>query len=252
MKISVSHISKAFGDFPALNNVSVNIASNALVALLGPSGSGKTTLLRVIAGLEMPERGSVIFGDEDVTELAVQKRNIGFVFQNYALFPHMSVAANIGFGLRVRNEKKSVILERVEELLSRMQLDGLGHRMPAELSGGQQQRVALARALAMRPRVLLLDEPFGSLDAKVRKDLRQWLRTLHSEIHVTTVFVTHDQEEAFEVADSVVILNDGQIEQHGSVPDILHHPSNEFVRDFVGRQSAREIRVSRAPATVTM
>lgn len=240
MKISAHHISKAFGTFPALNDITLDIPSNSLVALLGPSGSGKTTLLRVIAGLEMPEKGSIYFGQTDVTELAIQKRNIGFVFQNYALFAHMTVAANIGFGLKVSKEKRNVIEQRTNELLMRMQLAGLGDRMPSELSGGQQQRVALARALAKHPKLLLLDEPFGALDAKVRKDLRKWLRALHKEIHVTTIFVTHDQQEAFEVADSVVILNEGQIEQQGTVGEIFESPASPFVQDFVdsGRTNA--------------
>ncbi len=234
MKIDIQKVSKSFGLFPALDDVDVTIPSGELVALLGPSGSGKTTLLRVIAGLEVPERGRVFFGDLDVTQSAVRGRNIGFVFQHYALFPHMTVAQNIGFGLRVRKYKKKDIAKRTDELIELMQLHGLGNRLPAELSGGQRQRVALARALAPNPAVLLLDEPFGALDARVRQDLRRWLRRLHDQIHVTTVFVTHDQEEAFEVADRVAILNDGRIEQVGSPDEIFDDPANAFVMDFIG------------------
>ncbi|MBN2341138.1 MAG: sulfate ABC transporter ATP-binding protein [Deltaproteobacteria bacterium] len=234
MKIDVRNISKSFGYFPALNQVNVTVPSGELVALLGPSGSGKTTLLRVIAGLETPEYGNVLFGDTDVTEHPVRSRNVGFVFQHYALFQHMTVSQNIAFGLRVRKTSKTAAAERVNSLISLMQLDGLGNRLPSELSGGQRQRVALARALAPEPKVLLLDEPFGALDARVRQDLRRWLRHLHDEIHVTTVFVTHDQEEAFEVADQVVILNKGAVEQSGSPDDIFDHPANSFVMDFVG------------------
>ncbi|MBN2804064.1 MAG: sulfate ABC transporter ATP-binding protein [Deltaproteobacteria bacterium] len=234
MKINIKNVSKSFGLFPALDNVSVEVPSGELVALLGPSGSGKTTLLRVIAGLENPESGNVFFGDNDVTEKPVKNRNAGFVFQQYALFNHMSVASNIAFGLRVRKISKKEITNRVNMLISLMQLDGMADRLPCELSGGQRQRVALARALAPEPAVLLLDEPFGALDARVRQDLRRWLRRLHDEIHVTTVFVTHDQEEAFEVADRVVILNEGKVEQWGRPDDIFDNPANSFVMDFIG------------------
>ncbi|MBN2528069.1 MAG: sulfate ABC transporter ATP-binding protein [Deltaproteobacteria bacterium] len=234
MKIDIRKVSKAFGYFPALDAVDVTVPSGELVALLGPSGSGKTTLLRVIAGLETPETGHVIFGETDVTDHPVRTRNVGFVFQHYALFQHMTVAQNIAFGLRVRKASRAETAERVAELVSLMQLDGLERRLPSELSGGQRQRVALARALAPNPKVLLLDEPFGALDARVRQDLRRWLRRLHNDIHVTTVFVTHDQEEAFEVADRVVILNNGRVEQSGAPDDIFDHPANAFVMDFVG------------------
>jgi sulfate transport system ATP-binding protein len=243
MKIEVHSISKSFGAFAALNDVCVDIPSGQLVALLGPSGSGKTTLLRVIAGLEVPEAGQVLFGDEDVTERPVRERNVGFVFQHYALFQHMTVEQNIGFGLRVRGDGKAKVAARVRELLELMQLDGLANRLPAQLSGGQRQRVALARALATEPAVLLLDEPFGALDARVRQDLRRWLRRLHDEIPVTTVFVTHDQEEAFEVADRVVLLNHGRIEQAGSPDQIFDEPANAFVMDFIGHVNVLEGRV---------
>src|SRR5437773_1587768 len=211
MSITVKQVSKSFGSFRALEHVSLEVAGGSLVALLGPSGSGKTTLLRIIAGLEVPDAGTVLYQDEDVTEAAVKDRNVGFVFQHYALFRHMTVFENVAFGLRVRRWPRKRVKERVGELLRLIQLDGLAGSYPSQLSGGQRQRVALARALAPEPKVLLLDEPFGALDAKVRQDLRQWLRRLHDEIHVTSVFVTHDQEEAFEVADRVVIMNHGHV-----------------------------------------
>jgi sulfate/thiosulfate transport system ATP-binding protein len=234
MSITVKNVTKSFGTFVALNDVSLEVPAGELLALLGPSGSGKTTLLRIISGLEVADRGTVYYQDENVTDAAVRERNVGFVFQHYALFRHMTVFDNVAFGLRVRNRPKAQIRERVHELLRLVQLDGYERSMPSQLSGGQRQRVALARALAAEPKVLLLDEPFGALDAKVRQELRQWLRRLHDEIHVTSVFVTHDQEEAFEVADRVVIMNKGAIEQIGSPTEIFEHPANPFVMDFLG------------------
>lgn len=235
--VSVKNIEKNFGRFPALRGVSLNVDGGELVALLGPSGSGKTTLLRAIAGLEEFEAGEVFFGDINANELTLRERRIGFVFQQYALFKHMSVMDNIAFGLRARprvsRPAKATIHARVMDLLSLVQLDGLEARFPAQLSGGQRQRVALARALAIEPRVLLLDEPFGALDAKVRKDLRRWLRELHDRTGHTTLFVTHDQEEAFELADRVAILNKGKIEQVGTPAQIVNHPATEFVAEFV-------------------
>jgi sulfate transport system ATP-binding protein len=234
MSITVKNVTKSFGTFVALNDVNLEVPAGELLALLGPSGSGKTTLLRIISGLDVPDRGTVLYHDEDVTDAAVRDRNVGFVFQHYALFRHMTVFDNVAFGLRVRNRPRAQIRDRVRELLRLVQLDGYERSMPSQLSGGQRQRVALARALAAEPKVLLLDEPFGALDAKVRQELRQWLRRLHDEIHVTSVFVTHDQEEAFEVADRVVIMNRGRIEQVGSPADIFEHPANPFVMDFLG------------------
>jgi len=234
MSIEVRHVTKRFGEFTALDDVSLEVPSGALLALLGPSGSGKTTLLRIIAGLEVADHGSVLYHDEDVTAAAVRERNVGFVFQHYALFRHMTVFENIAFGLRVRRAPRTQVQERVHELLRLIQLEGLERSLPSQLSGGQRQRVALARALAPAPKVLLLDEPFGALDAKVRTELRQWLRRLHDEIHVTSVFVTHDQEEAFEVADRVVIMSQGHIEQVGSPAEIFEKPANPFVMDFLG------------------
>jgi len=232
--IAVQHVIKRFGDFVALDDVSVEIPHGALVALLGPSGSGKTTLLRMISGLDAPDEGAILYEDEDTTNRSPRDRNVGFVFQHYALFRHMSVFENIAFGLRVRKWRKADVDRRVNELLRLIQLEGIGHQVPSQLSGGQRQRVALARALAAQPKVLLLDEPFGALDAKVRQELRQWLRRLHDEIHVTSVFVTHDQEEAFEVADRVVVMNHGRIEQVGTPADVFDHPANGFVMDFLG------------------
>ena len=234
MSITARHVTKRFGSFTALDDVTLEVPGGELLALLGPSGSGKTTLLRIISGLEAPDSGSVLYHDEDVTGASVRERNVGFVFQHYALFRHMTVFDNIGFGLRVRKRPKSEIRERVRELLRLIQLEGYEHSMPSQLSGGQRQRVALARALAAEPKVLLLDEPFGALDAKVRQELRQWLRRLHDEIHVTSVFVTHDQEEAFEVADRVVVMSKGRIEQVGTPGEIFEHPANAFVMDFLG------------------
>jgi sulfate transport system ATP-binding protein len=234
MKIEARSITKKFGDFYALDNVSLEVPPGKLVALLGPSGSGKTTLLRVIAGLETPDQGDVLYGEDDVTRLSAKERNVGFVFQHYALFSHMTVFENIAFGLRVRKWKNDAVRERVRELLKLIQLESLEKRYPSQLSGGQRQRVALARSLAPQPKVLLLDEPFGALDAKVRQELRRWLRRLHDEIHMTSVFVTHDQEEAFEVADLVVVTNHGRIEQVGSPDEIFANPANAFVMNFLG------------------
>src|SRR5690242_6062803 len=224
MSILVKNVSKSFGSFTALDNISLEVPQGTLLALLGPSGSGKTTLLRVIAGLEVAESGSVHYDDEDITHQSARHRKVGFVFQHYALFRHMTVAENIGYGLRVRNTPKAKIRERVDELLRLIRLDGLEGRYPGQLSGGQRQRVALARALAAQPKVLLLDEPFGALDAKVRQELRRWLRRLHDEIHITSVFVTHDQEEALEVADRIVVMNGGKIEQEGTPEELFERP----------------------------
>ncbi len=234
MGIVVERACKQFGSFKAVDNVSLEIKSGSLVALLGPSGSGKSTLLRLIAGLEMPEGGKIWLTGKDATYQSVQERNIGFVFQHYALFKHMTVRKNIAFGLEIRKAPKAKIKPRVDELLDLVQLSGLGDRYPSQLSGGQRQRVALARALAVEPKVLLLDEPFGALDARVRKDLRAWLRRLHDEVHVTTVFVTHDQEEAMEVSDQIVVMNKGRVEQVGTPAEIYDHPATAFVMSFIG------------------
>ena len=234
MGIVVENVSKQFGSFKAVDQVNLEINTGSLVALLGPSGSGKSTLLRLIAGLEMPDSGKIWLTGKDATKQSVQERNIGFVFQHYALFKHMTVRQNIAFGLEIRKTTKAKVKARVEELLELVQLSGLGGRYPSQLSGGQRQRVALARALAVQPQVLLLDEPFGALDAKVRKDLRAWLRRLHDEVHVTTVFVTHDQEEAMEVADEIVVMNKGQVEQVGTPAEIYDHPATAFVMSFIG------------------
>jgi sulfate/thiosulfate transport system ATP-binding protein len=242
--VTVQNIEKSFQRYPALRGVSLNVEGGELIALLGPSGSGKTTLLRTIAGLEQQDHGQVFFGDINANQLTLRERRIGFVFQQYALFKHMTVLENISFGLRARPRAtrpgKTTIRDRVHELLNLVQLDGLEARYPAQLSGGQRQRVALARALAIEPRVLLLDEPFGALDAKVRKDLRRWLRELHTRTGHTTVFVTHDQEEAFELADRVAILNQGKIEQVGTPHQIVNQPANHFVADFVDGIKIRE------------
>jgi sulfate/thiosulfate transport system ATP-binding protein len=240
MSIQASDLRKTFGAFTALAGVDLNVARGKLVALLGPSGSGKTTLLRIIAGLEYADPGSgrILFDGEDVTEVAAGKRKVGFVFQHYALFRHMSVFENIAFGLRVRRRRdrpsKSEIADRVHRLLKLVQLENLGQRYPHQLSGGQRQRIALARALAVEPRVLLLDEPFGALDAKVRKELRRWLRQFHDEINLTTVFVTHDQEEALEIADEVVIMNNAKVEQVGTPQEVYDRPASPFVYEFLG------------------
>lgn len=234
MGIVVENVSKQFGSFQAVAQVNLEIQSGSLVALLGPSGSGKSTLLRLIAGLEMPDHGKIILTGKDATYQSVQERNIGFVFQHYALFKHLTVRKNIAFGLEIRKAPQKKIQGKVEQLLELVQLSGLGDRYPSQLSGGQRQRVALARALAVEPNVLLLDEPFGALDAKVRKDLRAWLRRLHDEVHVTTVFVTHDQEEAMEVADEIVVMNKGQVEQVGTPAQIYDHPASAFVMSFIG------------------
>lgn len=234
MGIVVQDVCKRFGSFQAVDQVNLEIKSGSLVALLGPSGSGKSTLLRLIAGLEMPDSGRIWLTGEDATYRSVQDRNIGFVFQHYALFKHMTVRQNVGFGMELRKAKPTAIKARVEELLDLVQLAGLGDRYPSQLSGGQRQRVALARALAVEPQVLLLDEPFGALDAKVRKDLRAWLRRLHDEVHVTTVFVTHDQEEAMEVSDNIVVMNKGRVEQVGTPAEVYDHPASAFVMSFIG------------------
>ena len=233
MSILIENISKRFENFNALNQINLEIKNGSLVALLGPSGSGKSTLLRILAGLENPETGRIWLDGQDTTQLPLQKREIGFVFQNYALFPHMTVAENIAFGLEIRNINILQKKQRVQELLQLMQLDQFIDRYPSELSGGQKQRVALARALAVEPKVLLLDEPFAALDAKIRKQLRQWLRNLHQHISVTTVFVTHDHIEAFELAHEIVVLENGNIVQIGSPQEIIDHPANEFVKSFV-------------------
>src|SRR5436305_8469871 len=234
MGITVVEVTKKFGDFVALDDVSVAIPEGSLTALLGPSGSGKSTLLRVIAGLEDPDGGQVLLGDADVTHRPARARGVGMVFQHYAAFKHMTVWENVAFGLKVRKRPKPEIANRVHELLELVQLEGLAKRYPAQLSGGQRQRMALARALAVDPEVLLLDEPFGALDARVRKELRAWLRRLHDEVHVTTIIVTHDQEEAMEVADRVVVLNGGRVEQVAAPRELYDSPANEFVMSFVG------------------
>ncbi len=238
MSIEIRNISKRFGNFQALGNINLDIQSGELVALLGPSGCGKTSLLRIIAGLETPDTGSIAFHGEDVSAHNVRERNVGFVFQHYALFRHMTVFDNVAFGLRMKpkNERPSDahITEKVKNLLQMVQLDWLGDRYPEQLSGGQRQRIALARALAVEPKILLLDEPFGALDAKVRKELRRWLARLHEEINLTSVFVTHDQEEAMEVADRIVVMNKGAVEQVGSPGDVYDQPASDFVYHFLG------------------
>jgi sulfate/thiosulfate transport system ATP-binding protein len=234
MGISVVEVSKRFNGFTALDQVSLAIPEGSLTALLGPSGSGKSTLLRVIAGLEQPDTGQVLLNDEDVTATPARERGVGMVFQHYAAFKHMTVYDNVAFGLSIRRRPRSEIRSRVHELLELVQLGGLAQRYPSQLSGGQRQRMALARALAVEPSVLLLDEPFGALDARVRKELRAWLRRLHDEVHVTTIIVTHDQEEAMEVAGQIAVLNDGRIEQVGSPRELYEQPANEFVMSFVG------------------
>jgi sulfate transport system ATP-binding protein len=257
MSIEIRNITKSFGNYTALDNVSLKVRDGELLALLGPSGSGKTTLLRIIAGLDVPDSdtdGQILFGGEDVARRAVAERQVGFVFQHYALFRHMSVFENIAFGLRVRprhlRPSKQAIREKVEKLLELIQLGSLGNRYPSQLSGGQRQRVALARALAIEPKVLLLDEPFGALDAKVRQGLRTWLRRLHDELHVTSVLVTHDQEEALEVADRVVVMNQARIEQVGTPEEVFHRPSSEFVMDFLGHVNVFHGRVENGRAVL--
>jgi len=257
MSIEVRNISKTFGSFKALENISLKIGNGELISLLGPSGSGKTTLLRVIAGMESPDDNpgsQVVFFGEDVADKPVGDRKVGFVFQHYALFKHMSVFENIAFGLRVRprsvRPNESAIRDKVRSLLSLIQLEGFGKRFPKQLSGGQRQRVALARALAIEPQVLLLDEPFGALDAKVRKGLRDWLRGLHDELNTTTILVTHDQEEALEVSDRVVVMNQAKIEQVGAPADVFHHPESEFVIDFLGNVNVFHGRVNQGQAVL--
>ncbi len=248
VSVSIRNIAKDFGQYPALKGVSLDVAPGELVALLGPSGSGKTTLLRTVAGLEFQDQGEVFFGDINANDLTLRERRIGFVFQHYALFKHMAAMDNIAFGLRARprgtRPTEAHIRTRVMELLSLVQLDGLEARYPAQLSGGQRQRVALARALAIEPRVLLLDEPFGALDAKVRKDLRRWLRELHAKTGHTTLFVTHDQDEAFELADRIAILNQGTIEQVGTPTELLTSPATPFVKDFTADVNVTAIKHS--------
>ena len=234
MSIEITGVNKKFGDFVALEDVNLNIPTGQLTALLGPSGGGKSTLLRIIAGLESTDEGTIRIEGTEATHLSPQKRNVGFVFQHYAAFKHMSVARNVAYGLEIRKRSKAETKRRVEELLELVHLSQFAHRLPAQLSGGQRQRMALARALAVEPTVLLLDEPFGALDAKVRKELRDWLRRLHDEVHVTTVFVTHDQEEALEVADEIVVINEGRIEQIGSPDELYDAPANDFVMSFLG------------------
>ena len=255
MSISVENISKSYGAFTALRGVSLEIPDSQITALLGPSGSGKTTLLRIIAGLEVPDPGSgaIRFHQEDVAGRRVQERRVGFVFQHYALFKHMTVFENVAFGLRVRPKRErpehAVIDRKVHDLLQLVQLDGMASRYPSQLSGGQRQRVALARALAVEPRVLLLDEPFGALDARVRKQLRVWLRRLHDEIAITSIFVTHDQDEALEVADRVVVMNEGRVEQSGTPEEVFHDPATEFVMNFLGHVNVFDGRIEDGKVT---
>ncbi|NRQ49829.1 sulfate/molybdate ABC transporter ATP-binding protein [Aeromicrobium stalagmiti] len=234
MGIEIRGVNKNFGDFVALQDIDLSIPSGQLTALLGPSGGGKSTLLRIIAGLESSDSGTIEIEGVDATGVPAQKRNVGFVFQHYAAFKHMTVAKNVAFGLEIRKKPKDEVKRRVDELLKLVHLEQFSHRLPAQLSGGQRQRMALARALAIEPSVLLLDEPFGALDAKVRKELRDWLRRLHDEVHVTTVFVTHDQEEALEVSDSLVVINEGRIEQIGTPDDLYDRPASDFVLSFLG------------------
>ncbi|WP_153126534.1 sulfate/molybdate ABC transporter ATP-binding protein [Peribacillus tepidiphilus] len=238
MSIIIKNISKSFGSFKALDHINMDIQTGELVALLGPSGSGKTSLLRIIAGLEAPDQGTILFDNEDITHIHTKERKVGFVFQHYALFRHMNVFENVAYGLKVRPKKlrpsKKEIEKKVYKLLQLVKLEAFSDRYPSQLSGGQRQRVALARALAVEPKVLLLDEPFGALDAKVRKDLRRWLRRLHDDFHITSIFVTHDQEEALDVADRVVVMNEGRIEQVGSPEEVYDHPNSPFVYGFLG------------------
>ena len=254
MSIEIRNIKKNFGSFSALNDVSLDVPSGELVALLGPSGCGKTTLLRIIAGLETPDSGNILFHGNEATDRQVREREVGFVFQHYALFRHMTVFENVAFGLRVRPKStrpaETEIKRRVHELLELVQLDWLADRYPPQLSGGQRQRIALARALAVEPKVLLLDEPFGALDAKVRKELRRWLRRLHDELHITSIFVTHDQEEALEVADRVVVINKGKIEQIGTPQDVYDHPVSPFVYQFLGNVNQFDSHIHRGEAKI--
>ncbi len=245
MSIEIAGVGKHFGDFVALDDINLTIPSGQLTALLGPSGGGKSTLLRIIAGLESADSGTVTIEGVDATGLPPQRRNVGFVFQHYAVFKHMTVAKNVAFGLEIRKRPKQEVRRRVDELLDLVHLRQFADRLPTQLSGGQRQRMALARALAVEPKVLLLDEPFGALDAKVRKELREWLRRLHDEVHVTTVFVTHDQEEALEVADTIVVLNEGRIEQIGSPDELYDAPANHFVMSFLGEVSTLDGRLIR-------
>src|SRR6187549_539606 len=238
MSIDVTGLNKTFGDFVALDNVNVSLPTGQLTALLGPSGGGKSTLLRVIAGLETADSGTVSIAGTDATKLPPQKRNVGFVFQHYAVFKHMTVAKNVAFGMEIRKRPKAEVAQRVDELLKLVHLSQFAHRLPSQLSGGQRQRMALARALAVEPSVLLLDEPFGALDAKVRKELRDWLRRLHDDVHVTTVFVTHDQEEALEVADEIVVINEGRVEQVGTPDQLYDEPASDFVMGFLGETTS--------------
>ncbi|GAA1135795.1 sulfate ABC transporter ATP-binding protein [Nocardioides aquiterrae] len=255
MSIEVRGVSKRFGDFVALDDVNVSLPTGQLTALLGPSGGGKSTLLRIIAGLDSADSGSVTIEGTEATHLPPQKRNVGFVFQHYAVFKHMTVAKNVAFGLEIRKRPKDEIAAKVDELLRLVHLSQFAHRLPSQLSGGQRQRMALARALAVEPNVLLLDEPFGALDAKVRKELREWLRRLHDEVHVTTVFVTHDQEEAMEVADEIVVINEGRVEQVGTPDQLYDEPANAFVMGFLGETTTlngitlrpHDVHVSRTP-----
>ena len=254
MSIEIRQLAKQFGAFTALRNINLRIHSGELLALLGPSGSGKTTLLRVIAGLETADTGQVLFNNEDATDQPIRDRQVGFVFQHYALFRNMTIFENVAFGLRVRPRKSRLkdqeISERVTRLLKLVQLDWLADRYPHQLSGGQRQRIALARALAVEPKVLLLDEPFGALDAKVRKELRTWLRRLHDEMHITSIFVTHDQEEALEVSDRVVVMNEGKIEQIGTPDEVYEHPANPFVYEFLGHVNLFHGRVHQGRAWI--
>jgi sulfate transport system ATP-binding protein len=254
VSIEIRNVQKSFGSFVALDNVTLKVETGELVALLGPSGSGKTTLLRIIAGIEVPDNngGTILIHDEDTAEISFRDRRVGFVFQHYALFRHMSIFENVAFGLRVPPRRfrlpAKAIKQKVDELLKLVQLDRLADRYPSQLSGGQRQRIALARALAVEPRVLLLDEPFGSLDAKVRKELRDWLRRFHDELKITSVFVTHDQEEALEVADRVVLMNHGRVEQIGTPEEVYHHPVNAFVYNFLGNVNLFHSRVDQGKA----
>jgi sulfate transport system ATP-binding protein len=255
MSIEIKGVNKRFGDFVALDDVNVSLPTGQLTALLGPSGGGKSTLLRIIAGLEKADTGTVNIEGVDATRMSPQKRNVGFVFQHYAVFKHMTVAKNVAFGLEIRHKSKAETRQRVEELLKLVHLSQFADRLPSQLSGGQRQRMALARALAVQPKVLLLDEPFGALDAKVRKELRDWLRRLHDEVPVTTVFVTHDQEEAMEVADEIVVINEGRVEQVGTPDSLYDEPANDFVMGFLGevtqlgeiRLRPHDIEIARSP-----